>query len=129
MNAESDLGALGPGALSIVLEIADVRVCSARVASSRPNVSTGSCAPRRARKRTRPSRIAPAVREGFAAVETSRGRLGHWTRLSRDGKIEDYAIVAPKEWNFHPAGPFGVSHRSHGAGSCMRWPLPIASSN
>jgi coenzyme F420-reducing hydrogenase alpha subunit len=51
-------------------------------------------------------RVAPAVREGFAAVETSRGRLGHWTRLSRDGKIEDYAIVAPTEWNFHPAGPF-----------------------
>jgi uptake hydrogenase large subunit len=50
--------------------------------------------------------LAPAAREGFAAVETSRGRLGHWTRLSRDGKIEDYAIVAPTEWNFHPAGPF-----------------------
>jgi len=50
--------------------------------------------------------VAPAPREGFAAVETSRGRLGHWTRLSRDGKIEDYAIVAPTEWNFHPAGPF-----------------------
>ncbi len=51
-------------------------------------------------------RLAPAPREGFAAVETSRGRLAHWTRLSRDGKIEDYAIVAPTEWNFHPAGPF-----------------------
>lgn len=51
-------------------------------------------------------RLAPAAREGFAAVETSRGRLCHWTRLSRDGKIEDYAIVAPTEWNFHPAGPF-----------------------
>ena len=50
--------------------------------------------------------VAPAAREGFAAVETSRGRLGHWTRLSRDGKIEDYAVVAPTEWNFHPAGPF-----------------------
>jgi Ni,Fe-hydrogenase I large subunit len=50
--------------------------------------------------------VAPAVREGFAAVETSRGRLAHWTGLSRDAKIEDYAIVAPTEWNFHPAGPF-----------------------
>ena len=94
--------------------------------------------------------VALAAREGFAAVETSRGRLYHWTRLSRDGKIEDYAIVAPTEWNFHPAGPFvagaarraGVrgrrrrvdrparrplrplrrfSRRGHGAGSCMRW--------
>jgi Ni,Fe-hydrogenase I large subunit len=43
---------------------------------------------------------------GFAAVEASRGRLGHWTRLSPDGKIGDYAIAAPTEWNFHPAGPF-----------------------
>ena len=51
-------------------------------------------------------RLTPAEREGFAAVETSRGRLGHWTRLSPGGKIEDYAIVAPTEWNFHPAGPF-----------------------
>jgi coenzyme F420-reducing hydrogenase alpha subunit len=23
-----------------------------------------------------------------------------------DGKIADYAIVAPTEWNFHPDGPF-----------------------
>lgn len=32
-----------------------------------------------------------AAREGFAVVETSPGRLCHWTRLSRDGEIEDYA--------------------------------------
>ena len=36
MNAASDLGALGPGALSIVADIADDRVCSVRVVSSRP---------------------------------------------------------------------------------------------
>jgi len=36
MNSASDLGALGPGALSIVAEIADERVCSVRVVSSRP---------------------------------------------------------------------------------------------
>ena len=36
MNAASDFGALGPGALSIVAEIADDRVCSVRVVSSRP---------------------------------------------------------------------------------------------
>ena len=47
-------------------------------------------------------RLTPAEREGFAAVETSRGRLGHWTRLSPGGKIEDYAIVAPTEWIFIP---------------------------
>lgn len=49
---------------------------------------------------------APALREGFAAVETSRGDLYHWARLTSDDKISDYAIVAPTEWNFHPAGPF-----------------------
>lgn len=49
---------------------------------------------------------APALREGFAAVETSRGCLYHWVRLTSDDKIENYAIVAPTEWNFHPAGPF-----------------------
>lgn len=48
----------------------------------------------------------PAPREGFAAVETSRGLLYHWVRLTSDDKIGHYAIVAPTEWNFHPAGPF-----------------------
>nr|WP_255608936.1 nickel-dependent hydrogenase large subunit [Methylosinus sp. Sm6] len=47
-----------------------------------------------------------APREGFAAVETGRGALYHWARLSTDDKIADYAILAPTEWNFHPAGPF-----------------------
>jgi len=27
-------------------------------------------------------------------------------RLSADDRIADYQIVAPTEWNFHPAGPF-----------------------
>jgi hypothetical protein len=47
-----------------------------------------------------------AEREGFSAVETSRGALYHWARLHADETIADYAIVAPTEWNFHPAGPF-----------------------
>jgi hypothetical protein len=41
---------------------------------------------------------------GLAAVETSRGLLLHWVRL-RAGRVEQYRIVAPTEWNFHPAGP------------------------
>ncbi|WP_363345709.1 nickel-dependent hydrogenase large subunit [Methylocystis echinoides] len=44
--------------------------------------------------------------EGFAAVETARGRLYHWARLDADGRVGEYAVVAPTEWNFHPAGPF-----------------------
>lgn len=41
---------------------------------------------------------------GLAGVETSRGLLLHGVRL-RDGKVAEYRIVAPTEWNFHPAGP------------------------
>lgn len=40
---------------------------------------------------------------GLAGVETSRGLLLHAVRL-RDGKVAEYRIVAPTEWNFHPNG-------------------------
>jgi coenzyme F420-reducing hydrogenase alpha subunit len=43
---------------------------------------------------------------GFGAVESARGRLYHACRLDGDGRIADYRIVAPTEWNFHPDGPF-----------------------
>jgi hydrogenase nickel incorporation protein HypA/HybF len=77
----------------------------------------------------------PAVREGFAAVETPRGRLCHWTRLSRDGIIDEYAIVAPTEWNLHPAGPFVLGalgararrRRSPGSPGCSTPACRIAS--
>jgi coenzyme F420-reducing hydrogenase alpha subunit len=41
---------------------------------------------------------------GMAGVETSRGLLFHVVRL-RDDRVVDYRILAPTEWNFHPAGP------------------------
>jgi GNAT superfamily N-acetyltransferase len=41
---------------------------------------------------------------GMAAIETSRGLLIHAVRLSGN-MVTDYRIVAPTEWNFHPAGP------------------------
>jgi len=41
---------------------------------------------------------------GISGVETSRGLLFHVASL-RDGKVADYRILAPTEWNFHPAGP------------------------
>ncbi len=43
---------------------------------------------------------------GFGAVECARGRLYHWAEMGPDERIAAYAIVAPTEWNFHPAGPF-----------------------
>ncbi len=49
---------------------------------------------------------------GVAAVETSRGLLLHVARLDVEksagriaDKVDQYRIVAPTEWNFHPAGP------------------------
>jgi len=40
---------------------------------------------------------------GLAAVQTARGLLMHHARLAR-GRIADYRVVAPTEWNFHPQG-------------------------
>ncbi len=49
----------------------------------------------------------PAVPDGsgsgLAAVEMARGRLVHRVVLEA-GRISRYQIVAPTEWNFHPAG-------------------------
>jgi len=40
---------------------------------------------------------------GLGVVDASRGCLIHRLRLARE-RIADYAILAPTEWNFHPAG-------------------------
>jgi uptake hydrogenase large subunit len=40
---------------------------------------------------------------GLAAVHTARGLLLHRVRIA-DGRVADYRIVAPTEWNFHPDG-------------------------
>lgn len=44
-----------------------------------------------------------AADEGLAAVQTARGLLLHRARVA-DGRVADYEIVAPTEWNFHPEG-------------------------
>lgn len=43
---------------------------------------------------------------GFGAIECARGRLYHAARIGGDERLCDYRILAPTEWNFHPAGPF-----------------------
>ena len=56
---------------------------------------------------TQPRRVGAFVAaegEGVAVVETARGLLLHRAVLA-DGRVADYRIVAPTEWNFHPAGP------------------------
>ena len=40
---------------------------------------------------------------GMARVETARGMLLHFLQLDAD-RVARYVIVAPTEWNFHPAG-------------------------
>jgi Ni,Fe-hydrogenase I large subunit len=61
----------------------------------------------------------PAPGVGVARVETARGALLHRVRLAdgekrRDGgkqMIDEYAVVAPTEWNFQPRGAFAAALR------------------
>ncbi|ARO32713.1 hydrogenase expression/formation protein HupK (plasmid) [Rhizobium sp. NXC14] len=52
------------------------------------------------------ARGGPAARGGYGAVECARGRLYHQAEIGADGRLTAYRIIAPTEWNFHPAGPF-----------------------
>lgn len=54
--------------------------------------------------------IAPGPGQGIAWVETARGLLLHRARLE-GGRVAEYAIVAPTEWNFHPRGAFAAGAR------------------
>ncbi len=54
---------------------------------------------------------------GFAAVDSARGRLYHSVQLDEAGRIADYRIVAPTEWNFHPEGPFARALRAERVGA------------
>ena len=52
---------------------------------------------------------------GISWLETARGLLVHRVRLDGE-RIADYRIVAPTEWNFHPAGAFARGAQSLDAG-------------
>lgn len=45
----------------------------------------------------------------FAAVESPRGRLYHYLELEEDSRIGVYEMLAPTEWNLHPAGPLAAA--------------------
>jgi uptake hydrogenase large subunit len=49
----------------------------------------------------------PAEGEGIAVARTARGLLMHHVRLAEEN-VAAYEIVAPTEWNFHPAGAFAL---------------------
>lgn len=44
------------------------------------------------------------LRAGLGWCEMARGLLVHWVRLDADDRIAAYRVLAPTEWNFHPAG-------------------------
>lgn len=52
----------------------------------------------------------PAPGDGVAVVRTARGLLMHHVQLAAES-VASYAIVAPTEWNFHPAGAFAQDMR------------------
>lgn len=41
--------------------------------------------------------------DGLASVQTARGLLMHRVRIAA-GRVAEYRIIAPTEWNFHPRG-------------------------
>ena len=46
--------------------------------------------------------------DGIAWVENARGLLIHQVRLVED-RVHTYRIIAPTEWNFHPAGALALT--------------------
>ncbi len=53
---------------------------------------------------------------GLAQVQAARGLLIHRLEL-RQGRVYDYRIVAPTEWNFHPEGVVASGLKQLRAGS------------
>ncbi|MEW5729822.1 MAG: nickel-dependent hydrogenase large subunit [Pseudomonadota bacterium] len=52
---------------------------------------------------------------GLGLVEAARGLLAHRVELE-DGRVKSYRILAPTEWNFHPAGPLAAGLMGAAAG-------------
>ncbi len=42
--------------------------------------------------------------QALAWCEMARGLLLHWVQLDSKGGVQDYRVLAPTEWNFHPHG-------------------------
>ncbi len=62
--------------------------------------------------------VAVGAQDGLAAVETARGLLVHRVRIA-EGRVADYRIVAPTEWNFHPQGALARGLVGMGAGNAI----------
>lgn len=66
--------------------------------------------------------LALGVVTGVAGVKASRGLTFHAVRLC-DGRLADYRILAPIEWNFHPRGPLAeaIEALARGEGTIAFW--------
>ena len=53
-------------------------------------------------------RACKAVPGGMTQVEAARGRLVHRVEVAA-GRVSNYRILAPTEWNFHPKGVLACS--------------------
>lgn len=42
--------------------------------------------------------------QAIAWCEMARGLLLHWVQLDEEHRVQDYRVLAPTEWNFHPDG-------------------------
>jgi Ni,Fe-hydrogenase I large subunit len=49
----------------------------------------------------------PQNADAYGLCEAARGSLGHWLSI-RDGRIDNYQIVAPTTWNFSPRDQLGL---------------------
>jgi hypothetical protein len=47
--------------------------------------------------------------QALAWCEMARGLLLHWVHLEGDGAVQDYRVLAPTEWNFHPQGALALA--------------------
>ena len=47
--------------------------------------------------------------QALAWCEMARGLLLHWVRLDAGGGVQDYRVLAPSEWNFHPQGALATA--------------------
>ena len=69
---------------------------------------------------------APAAAEpsgsgsGLGMVDAARGLLVHRVE-SEEGVVNRYQILAPTEWNFHPAGPFHAGLLGAESGPDLEW--------
>ena len=47
--------------------------------------------------------------QALAWSEMARGLLLHWVQLDAGGAVHDFRVLAPTEWNFHPAGALSLA--------------------